>query len=223
MFLLINKPKGITSHDVVNKIRKFTGIKKVGHAGTLDPNATGLLIIGIKRQSTKKLGAISKNTTKTYEAEILLGEERTTDDVEGKVVNRNTNIKPSKKEVIKVLKKFTGELIQKPPIYSAIKVDGKKSYNLARKGKKVKLKPRKVIVYSIKLLAYKYPTLSIECKVSSGTYIRALARDIGKSLKTFAYLKNLKRTKIGKYSIKNAVNLESVSPNNWQELVVDLE
>jgi len=84
MFLLINKPKGITSHDVVNKIRKFTGIKKVGHAGTLDPNATGLLIIGIKRQSTKKLGAISKNTTKTYEAEILLGEERTTDDVEGK-------------------------------------------------------------------------------------------------------------------------------------------
>src|SRR3989344_6091224 len=172
MFLLIDKPKGITSHDVIDKIRKITGEKKVGHAGTLDPNATGLLIIGVGRDSTKKLSLITKDE-KTYEAEVYLGEERDTDDDEGMLISKATGVlAPSKEEIDLTLSNFIGTQEQIPPPYSAIKLKGKKAYELARKGKVVKLKPRKITVYSIKALSYSYPTLEIETIVSSGTYIR---------------------------------------------------
>ncbi len=211
MFLLIDKPKGITSHDVVDKVRKVTGEKKVGHAGTLDPNATGLLIVGVGRESTKKLGKIAKDTKKTYEAEIFLGEERNTDDVEGVVISKAKGfLPPGENEIEKIVASFEGEQMQTPPVYSALKIKGKKAYELARKGKEVKLKPRKVVIYSIKLVSYKFPILEIETTVSSGTYIRALARDIGKKLSSGAYLKNLRRTRIGKFDIKKAKKLEEV-------------
>ena len=233
MFLLIDKPKGITSHDVVDKVREIVGENppkntysggqvKVGHAGTLDPNATGLLIVGVGRDSTKKLSLITKDK-KTYEAEVYFGEERDTDDDEGMVISKAQGVlAPSKEEIDLTLSNFIGTQEQIPPPYSAIKLKGKKAYELARKGKNVELKPRKITVYSIKALSYSYPTLEIETIVSSGTYIRALARDIGKRLGMGAYLKNLRRTKIGNYDIKNAVALDELSKHNWRESVLEL-
>lgn len=153
-------------------------------------------MLGVGRENTKLLGDVSKNTKKTYIAEITLGEQRDTDDEEGEAVGQNKGCKPSLSEIEKVLEVFGGEQEQVPPDYSAIKINGKKSYELARKGKQVGLKKRKVVVYKHELVEYNYPILIVEFKVSSGTYIRALARDIGIMLGTFAYLSNLRRTKI---------------------------
>jgi tRNA pseudouridine55 synthase len=213
MFLLIDKPKGITSHDVVDRIRKITGEYRVGHAGTLDPNATGLLIVGVGRESTKKLSEFLKSD-KEYEAEIFLGEERETDDTEG--VIRNTQhatcntIKPNNKLIRLILESFVGEQMQTPPAYSAIKIKGKKAYQLARKNLSLSLSPRKITIYSIQLLEYEYPILKIKTKVSSGTYIRSLARDIGRIIGCGAYLKNLRRLSIGSYSVENAVKISKL-------------
>lgn len=220
MFLLINKPKGITSHDVVNRLRRITGIKKVGHAGTLDPNATGLLIVGIGKESTKKLGIISKDTTKSYLAEIALGEERNTDDIEGKVV-KSSRIKPNLSEIKTILESFRGKIDQTPPQFSAIKLAGQTAYKVARKGGELELTPRRVVIHKLELVEYQYPYLNLNCEVSSGTYIRSLARDIGRSLGCLGYLNNLKRTAIGNYYLKEAVDLESLG-ENWQESAVEL-
>lgn len=207
MILLIDKPKGITSHDVVHRVRKITGEKKVGHGGTLDPNATGLLIVGVGRESTKKLSEIAQNTKKTYEAEIVFGERRDTDDVEGKVLSTNSVVKPTQEEVLQVVQSFLGEQEQMPPSYSAIKLNGKKAYQLARKGEIPELKPRKITIYEIKVDSYEYPVLKVTVTVSSGTYIRAIARDIGEKLGCGAFLQELRRTQIGEFSIKNATSL----------------
>lgn len=221
MFLLVDKPKGVTSHDVVDEIRKITGEQKVGHAGTLDPNATGLLIVGVGKKATKKLGNITKETRKTYQAEIFLGEERDTDDSEGVVISKAKGIlSPTETEVRLMLVTFLGKQRQTPPVYSAVKIKGKKAYELARRGKKVSLKSRKVVIYSVKLLSYKYPTLVIKVSVSSGTYIRALARDIGKRLGCSAYLKNLRRLAIGKYKVEDAVALKTLTSSNWKKFAV---
>ena len=144
-------------------------------------------------------------------AEIYLGEERDTDDVEGKLLNSNFDFQNkyqiSKSQILKTLESFLGKQMQIPPAYSAIKVKGTKAYQYARKGKNIDLKPRKVTIHSIKLIDYNFPKLKIETQVSSGTYIRALARDIGQKLGTGAYLSNLRRTKIGEYDIKDAMTL----------------
>jgi tRNA pseudouridine55 synthase len=239
MFLLIDKPKGITSHDVIDEVRKVTGERRVGHAGTLDPNATGLLLVGVGRESTKKLGKLALKR-KTYEAEIVLGEERDTGDVEGQSTRIPQQVRSSQRansvrddktgleslpvlsNVRGVLASFLGEQEQVPPVYSAIKIKGKKAYELARRGKKVNLKPRRITVHSIELLDYHYPIIKIKTSVSSGTYIRALARDIGRKLDTGAYLDNLRRTKLGKYDIEDAIKLKDLSPDNWKEKAFDL-
>ncbi len=219
MFLLIDKPKGITSHDVIDEVRKVTGERKVGHAGTLDPNATGLLIVGVGRESTKKLGFVAKETTKGYEAEIFLGEEKDTDDSEGVTFNKAKGfLPPGENEVRLILLSLLGAQAQMPPAYSAIKIKGKKAYELARKGKKVELKPREVTIHSIKLIEYSYPVLRISCCVSSGTYIRALARDIGKKVGCGAYLRNLRRTEIGKQKIEKSIKLNLLNKDNWEKL-----
>jgi tRNA pseudouridine55 synthase len=224
MFLLINKPKGITSHDVIYFVRKITTEKKVGHAGTLDPNATGLLIVGVERSSTKKLGWIAKDTKKTYEAEIYLGEERDTDDSEGQIISEKSDFQPPDMTLLKkTLTGFKGKQKQTPPAYSALKIKGKKAYELARKGEKVVLKERDVVIHSIELLQYKYPVLTIRTTVSSGTYIRALARDIGKQLGCGAYLRNLKRTKIGDYNLVDAKDMDELTPNNWKNFAIEID
>lgn len=212
MFLLIDKPKGVTSHDVINSVRKITGVKRVGHAGTLDPNASGLLIVGVGRESTKLLWTKFAALKKTYLAEIHLGEERDTDDIEGKVIPSSSdsvnNI--SLVKLKKSLSKFIGEQLQTPPFYSAIKIKGKNAYKSARSGNYIELKPRKVNVYSLILKDYKFPLLKIEVRVSSGTYIRSLARDIGRDLGCGAFLVNLRRTDIGKYSVDDAAKIKDL-------------
>lgn len=213
--LLIDKPAGWTSFDVVAKVRgvlsKKAGHKvKVGHSGTLDPFATGLLVLLIGKY-TKKSDEFLK-LDKTYEATLLLGKTSTTGDPEGKIVecrrskNENLPLIPSKKDVISTLNTFFGQISQTPPIFSAIKIDGQRAYKLARAGKTPVMEPRKVEIYDIRLLSYDYPELKIETKVSSGTYIRSLAVDIGEALRAGAYLTELRRTQIAEYDLKRAVS-----------------
>lgn len=212
--LLINKLSGPTSHDVVNQIRKHTGEKRVGHAGTLDPFAEGLLIVLVGREETRRQSEFLL-LDKNYEGTIILGAETDTGDLTGKIINPNYKIQknipiPNLKTIKQTLETFVGEQTQMPPEYSAKKIRGKKAYELARKGEKVVLKSKKITIYWIKLKKYKWPELKIEVKVSSGTYIRALARDIGRKLGTGAYLSELKRTHIGKYKLKNSLTLEEL-------------
>lgn len=217
--LLINKPIGPTSHDVIYQVRRVTGERKVGHAGTLDPNASGLLLVAVGREFTKKLGVLTTGTKKGYLAQITLGKTSSTDDSEGEI-SEASSVKPTLSEIRKTIEKFTGEIEQIPPIYSAIKLEGRKAYDLARRGKEVTLKPRKATIYEIENIKYNYPTLEFSCVVSAGTYIRALARDIGESLSTGAYLSALCRSRIGEYKLENAVELSALTTDNWKEYLV---
>ena len=201
----VYKPKGPTSHDVIDKLRRKTGVKKIGHAGTLDPLASGILVVGIDREATKKLSEVVKKE-KEYLAKIKLGVISTTDDEEGeKVVAGLTNTK-CLSEVKKAVAKFEGEILQTPPIYSAIKVKGKKAYKLARKGQTPKLKSRKALIKEIEILNYEWPYLELRIVTGPGVYIRALARDIGRELKTGGYLADLERIRVGDFTKEKASN-----------------
>jgi tRNA pseudouridine55 synthase len=218
-FILINKPSGITSHDVVDKLREITKIKKIGHAGTLDPFARGLLILGIGREFTKKLSIFQKKD-KEYIATLRLGAESDTFDREGKIVEKKVEEIPERKEIEEVLKSFVGEIEQIPPVFSAKKIKGKKLYELARKGIKVEPKPQRVKIYEISILEYKFPYLKIKVNCSSGTYIRSLANDIGKKLGCGAYVEELTRTKIGEFSIEKAIALSKLNSKNWRNFLI---
>ncbi|OGY18177.1 MAG: tRNA pseudouridine(55) synthase TruB [Candidatus Chisholmbacteria bacterium RIFCSPLOWO2_01_FULL_50_28] len=221
-FLLIDKPEGMTSHDVVDRVRAITGERRVGHGGTLDPMASGLLIVGVGREATRKLGTVTKGMDKKYNAEIVLGEERDTDDREGMVITKAVGVlPPPRKEIEATLGKFIGRVSQVPPQFSAVKTGGKKAYQQARMGERVHLEPRKVTIYSIKLIDYRYPIIEIESKVSSGTYIRALARDIGRMLGTGAYLGRLRRLRIGTYAVEQAVELDRLGRENWKTHAIE--
>ncbi|MFC1662991.1 tRNA pseudouridine(55) synthase TruB [Patescibacteria group bacterium] len=210
-FIVINKPKGITSHDVVNKVRQLASEKRVGHGGTLDPMATGILVIGIGREATKHLGKFSENTEKTYQAIIRLGATSETDDAEGMITESELVTPPKKSDVTQALKKFKGSIKQAPPTYSAAKVSGVESYKLARQGTVVNLGTHQVEINSLHIEKYVWPRLSIEVECSSGTYIRALARDIGEELKTGGYLEELVRTKVGKITLDQSIGLDDFS------------
>ncbi|NQT50271.1 tRNA pseudouridine(55) synthase TruB [Candidatus Kuenenbacteria bacterium] len=202
----INKPKGPTSHDIVDQVRRITGERKVGHAGTLDPLASGVLVVAIGRENTKKISEIVK-TEKEYIAKVKLGETSTTDDGEGEKV-KSSNVKGKSIEEIKqILDGFVGEIEQIPPVYSAIKMKGKKAYELARQGKDVKMEPRKVFIKKIELFKYEWPYLEIKVVCGPGVYIRSLARDIGEKLGTGAYMAELERTRVGEFAIQDAVIL----------------
>lgn len=210
--LLVDKPAGWTSHDVVAKarsiLRKQTGQQvKVGHTGTLDPMATGLLILVVGNY-TKRAGEFSK-LDKVYEAELTLGSISPTGDAEGDITKKSTR-RPADAEIQTALNKFLGEIKQVPHAYSAIKVGGKKAYELARQGAEVKLEPRSVTIYEITDVNYDYPKLKFTAKVSSGTYIRSLAEDVGETLGTGAYLSSLRRIQVGQFSIKNANDLNTL-------------
>jgi len=209
--LLVDKPQGWTSHDVVAKVRSIikarSGQKiKVGHTGTLDPMATGLLIL-VVGSYTKKAGDFSK-LDKTYEAEITLGTTSSTGDKEGELTEVSDD-KPPEQAVEAVLGRFKGEILQKPHKYSAVKIDGQRAYKAARAGKTVEIEPRKVKIYQITDVNYEYPKLNLTCKVSSGTYIRSLAEDIGAELGTGAYLSGLRRTRVGGYGLEEALTMDS--------------
>lgn len=215
-FILVDKPKGLTSHDVVDKLRKITKIKKIGHAGTLDPIASGLLILGIGKGATKNLNKFQK-LNKEYIAKIKLGAISNTYDAEGKILEKKFKKIPSKSVIEKILKSFVGEIEQIPPLFSAKKIKGKRAYDLARKGIKFNLEPKKVKIYDIKILNYSFPYLKIKVTCSSGTYIRSLANDIGKKLGCGGYIQDLRRIKIGNFSVKNAVEIEKIKSKNWQK------
>jgi len=215
-FLIIDKSAGPTSHDIVNRVRKITGIRKVGHAGTLDPFAEGILIILIGKAT--KLQSKFMEMDKTYVGTLKLGEISDTYDSTGKIKKSQPKADPPRAEkpkIQKTLKSFIGEIEQVPPIYSAIKIKGETAYKLARRGIKPKLKPRKIKIYSIKIMNYKWPHLKIEVKCSKGTYIRSLAYDIGKKLGCGAYLEKLVRTKVGRFSIEESVRPNELNSKNW--------
>lgn len=222
-FLLIDKPAGVTSHDIVDKVRRITGIRTVGHAGTLDPFATGLLIIGVERESTKQLDSFL-HQDKEYIATIRLGETTDTLDTEAPVIASTQIGEARTREAIEeAMKGLTGPIEQIPPMHSAIKIGGKKLYELARKGEEVERPARKVRVdrFSPTKELSESITLPADIEVvincSSGTYIRALARDLGEKLGTTAYLTALRRTKIGDFDVEKANSLQELTPDNWRK------
>jgi len=206
----------MTSHDVVEELRRISKIRKIGHAGTLDPMAEGLLILGIGKEATKKLSKFLK-LDKQYLAKIRLGAYSTTFDKEGKIFLKKVKKIPSEDEIKKILKNFLGKIKQIPPPFSAKKVKGKKLYQLARKGIKVKIKPQKVEIKNIELLNYKWPYLKIKVNCSSGTYIRSLANDIGEKLSCGGILEELLRTRIGNFSLEEAIPFSKINAQHWQE------
>lgn len=220
--LLIDKPSGWTSFDAVAKIRglvkQATGLKrpKVGHAGTLDPLATGLLVV-LVGDYCKRAQEFSK-LDKTYQVELTLGEVSTTDDAEGERTLQSDRC-PAKDEVLEVIKAFVGEIQQVPPIFSALKIDGQRAYKRARAGEKPTMEPRKVTIYSISYVEYTYPNITFTTEVSSGTYIRSLARDIGQKLGTGAYMSELRRTQVGDMCLADAHQIDALTPSQLEALL----
>lgn len=208
--LIINKPKGFTSQDVVSKVKKILNIKKAGHTGTLDPMATGVLPVLLGNYT--KLSKYLIEHDKAYIATIKLGEKRSTGDSEGEIVETKkvSSDKISEQNVKKVLESFLGKQKQTPPIYSAIKVDGKKLYEYARQGIEVKVEPRDIEIYNIKLLSIKDLEIEFEVNCSKGTYIRSLCEDISLKLDTVGYMSSLKRVLVDRFSIDNAIDFETL-------------
>lgn len=208
--LLIDKPAGITSFGVVARVRRRLSEQlgkkaKVGHTGTLDPFATGLMII-VTGKECRNAMQYSK-LDKEYEATIRLGQTSSTGDPEGELTPVSDLI-PTKEAVEAALGRFRGEITQRPPIFSAIKINGRRAYDLARKGEAFEIPERQVTIYSLELLDYTYPNIRIRTHVSSGTYIRSLAADIGEALTTGAYCAELRRTKVAKWSVEDATSIE---------------
>jgi tRNA pseudouridine55 synthase len=200
--IIVDKPVGPTSHKVVSIVRRGTGARKVGHAGTLDPRASGVLVLCLG--SATRLSEYLSTASKRYEALIRFGSATRTYDAEGDVLHKTGNA-PSRKEIEEILPDFRGDINQVPPPFSAIKVNGSKAYELAREGKEVELDPRQVTIYDLQLRSYKAPDLSLEIECSAGTYIRALAHDLGERLSTGAHLAALRRIKAGPFTIDDAI------------------
>lgn len=220
--IVINKEKEYTSHDVVAKLKKKLNISKVGHTGTLDPNATGVLPILIGKGT--KFSKYLINHDKIYEVELELGKKTDTADIEGKVIEEeNVDEKYIKENLLQVLESFVGKQEQIPPMYSAIKKNGKKLYEYARAGEKVDIEPRKIEIYKIDLNKYDKNIISFVVSCSKGTYIRSLCEDIAEKLNTVGYMKNLKRLQVGKFNIKDAVYIDDIDLKNVNDHLITPE
>ena len=221
--LIINKPQGYTSQDVVSKVKKILNIKKAGHTGTLDPLATGVLPIMLGNYT--KLSKYLIEHDKIYLAKIKLGEKKDTGDEEGKTIEEKEVLENNlnKENVEEILKKFSGRQKQIPPIYSAIKVNGKKLYEYAREGKKVEIPEREIEIYSIKLKNINLEEKEIEFEVncSKGTYIRVLCEDIANKLDTVGYMSNLERIKVDDFDIRDSVTLEDLEKNKDNKMFLE--
>ena len=215
-FVIVDKPAGMTSHDVVHQIRKIAKTKKVGHAGTLDPDATGVLVVGLGKATRLLTFIVADN--KTYQATIRLGQSRTTDDAQGEIIETKS-CQESKENLIKSeIEKFVGDIEQIPSSVSAIKVDGKRAYDLVRQGENVTLLPRSIHISAIDVHEINkvedFIDVSVTVHCSSGTYIRALARDLGNNLNVGGHLTGLRRTQSGQWSITNAQKLVDLKSSN---------
>ncbi len=209
-FWLIDKEKDWTSFDVCARMRKMLNIKKVGHTGTLDPFATGLLVVATGK-CTKLIPFLEKDK-KTYITKILLGKTSETLDPESEIIDCKYDKEPNREEVEKIIKeKFLGKISQIPPQFSAIKIKGRKACDLARKGQKVELEARKTEVFRIEILFYRFPELELALEVSAGFYVRSLARDLGQILAGGGLCIELRRTKVGELEIKEAEKIDSIS------------
>ncbi len=205
--IVIDKPKGRTSHDMVYFIRRMTGIKKVGHTGTLDPDATGVLPLCIGNGT--KVSDMLLESDKCYRAELILGKTTDTQDLSGNVLEEK-EVNLSEEEIVKAAESFVGEIEQIPPMYSAIKQDGKKLYELARKGIEVERKPRRVTINEITIVKIDKNTVTIDVDCSKGTYIRTLCSDIGEKLGCGGCMGNLRRTKAGMFKIDESHTVEEI-------------
>lgn len=205
--IVVNKPKGITSFDVIRKLKKILKIKKIGHTGTLDPLATGVMLVCVGKAT--KLASDLEAKNKIYIADFDIGYATDTYDIEGKKIAENI-IEVSKENLKQSIKKFIGNIKQIPPMYSAIKIDGNKLYHLARKGIEVERPKRDVTIEYINLLDFKDNKVKIETKVSKGCYIRSLIYDIGQDLGTYATMTALQRKQVGDYSLENSYSLEQI-------------
>lgn len=208
-FINIHKPTGITSHDVINRVRRLIGVKQVGHGGTLDPLAEGVLPVAVGA-ACRLLRYLPQD--KTYVAEILLGQQTTTDDIEGDTIRSGAVNAISKEEIEHALAQFNGEIDQVPPIFSAIHVDGKRAYELARAGNTaVEIKPRRVTIFKLEIIKIELPVVKVRIACSSGTYIRSIARDLGETLGCGGCLKSLVREQAGLFWLDKSVTLETMA------------
>jgi len=214
--LLVDKAKGITSHDVVDTIRRQFGISKVGHAGTLDPMATGLLVMLIGKAT--KLSRDFLNDDKAYEAHMILGVTTDTLDASGKILERKPSNNIKKEDVIQLMERFTGEIEQIPPMFSAKRHRGKKLYQYARKGIEVVRKPRKVTIKELRISKIHIPEVSIWLRCSKGTYVRQLAVDIGEALGCGAHLTDLRRVASGEFLVENALKFDELKEMTIESL-----
>lgn len=220
--LVVDKPSGMTSHDVVSVIRKGTGFRRIGHTGTLDPRSSGVLVILIG--PAVRLSEYLVCDKKGYEATIHFGSVSDTYDGDGQVIKTGHEAPDDEEVIMDALEDFKGEIVQVPPAYSAIKINGKKAYDLARKGEEVKLQPRNVTIYAFDFIEYNPPELIADIICSSGTYIRSIAHDLGQKLGCGAYLSGLKRTMSGSFSLRDAVPLstlqKSFEDGNWYQYLI---
>jgi tRNA pseudouridine55 synthase len=220
--LVVDKPVGMTSHDVVQAIRTGTGLRRAGHTGTLDPRASGVLVILVG--PAVRLSEFVSASDKRYQAIIRLGSTTDTFDADGKLTQSNLPVNVTEEQFEKVLNTFVGEIEQTPPPYSAVKVQGRKAYELAREGEEVDLAPRKITVHHLEVLEWAPPEVVIDVHCSSGTYVRSLANDLGNALGCGAYLVGLRRTKSGRFSLREATPLrklqESFHAGNWYQYLI---
>lgn len=220
--LVVDKPIGLTSHDVVQIIRRGTGIRRAGHTGTLDPRASGVLVVLIG--PAVRLSEYVSASDKRYQATIHLGSSTDTYDAEGEITDEFPVDNMEEEEFDEILQQFVGEIQQTPPPYSAVKVKGRKAYEMAREGEEVDLEPRTINVYSLEVLEWAPPEAVIDVFCSSGTYVRSLANDLGQALGTGAHLIGLRRTRSGRFTLRDAIPLrrlqEAFEVGNWYEYLI---
>ena len=223
--IVINKPKGFTSHDVVGKVRRILNMRKVGHTGTLDPEATGVLPVCVGKGT--KISDMLMVSDKMYTAEVKLGVVTDTQDIYGNVIKTGDASHITKADIKDAIEHFTGEIEQIPPMYSAIKINGQKMYELARKGVEVERKSRKITIYSIELIDVVGDTFTMSVSCSKGTYIRTLCNDIGEYLSCGACMQSLERTKSSVFGIEDAITLENlenaVLNNNVNDVIIPID
>ncbi|TSA23422.1 tRNA pseudouridine(55) synthase TruB [bacterium] len=220
--IFIDKPAGITSFDVIRRLRMVTKVRKIGHAGTLDPFATGLLIVCISRQATKNIDQFVR-LDKTYTAVLKLGEKTDTADIEGKIIEVKDVPENVEQNINKVFYSFIGEIEQVPPQFSAIKKNGVRLYKTARKGIQVEVEPRKVFIHTLSFLNYQKPYLEFSSTVSKGTYIRSLGEDITAKLGTVGHLTELRRDAIGPFSVVDAISLEAITEGTIENSIQPID
>jgi tRNA pseudouridine55 synthase len=214
--LLIDKPAGITSHTVVSKLRRKLGTKKIGHAGTLDPTATGLMVLCIGYAT--KISSYVTDLDKAYQCRFELGKVTTTYDIEGEVVSEKNASHVSQADLLKAFEKFKGDIAQKPPIYSAIKINGRKLYQYARSNTEVEIPTRNVSIRSLKLLSYENPFAVLEMECSKGTYVRSLVHDVGQELGVGASVEKIHRIMSSPFTIDHAVSLDVILKMDLEEI-----